>query len=165
MLLTVWLVYDRWFLFLGLSMTGQCLPSLVCLKFNLVHLVINLVYLVYHLGFDCSLLYDAGSMPLALSWLDNVWQGVFLEHCCSTNIRLPWFCFGQKHNNLPVSMFYLTQVSLGGIVCCDLFLLKYSMFTCAKQFFQSNVFSSNPPHKGLDRVFLQFSCNLPTCPI
>ena len=72
MLLTVWLVYDRWFLFLGLSMTGQCLPNLVCLRFNLVHLVINLVYLVYHLGFDCSLLYDAGSMPLALSWLDNV---------------------------------------------------------------------------------------------
>ena len=59
-------------------------------------------------------------------------------------------------------MFYLTQVSLGGIVCCDLFLLKYSMFTCV--FFQSNLFSSNP-HKGLDRVFLQFSCNLPTCPI
>ena len=114
MLLTVWLVYDRWFLFLGLSMTGQCLPNLVCLRFNLVHLVINLVYLVYlvyHLGFDCSLLYDAGSMPLALSWLDNVWQGVFLEHCCSTNIRLPLFCFDQKHNNLPVSMFYLTQVS------------------------------------------------------
>ena len=102
-------------------------------------------------------------MPLALSWLDNVWQGVFLEHCCSTNNRLPLFCFDQKHNNLPVSMFYLTQVSLGGIVCCDLFLLKYSMFTCAKQFFQSNLFISNP-HKGLDRVFLHFSCNLPTCP-